>query len=144
MISLKDIRQAVNHQLNVTGIEINSRDVSEGFNRPSFFVQLDNVKTFSTPTHVRRSLTVRIYYFPTERHENSMELLNMQEQIESLFVLHLKVKDRLLNIDDVDSTIIEGVYQAWFDLDFETEHDRDLTQQWPQEKMQELELKVKE
>ena len=38
MITLKDLRLAINRQLSKTGHEVNSRDVQEGFNRPSFFV----------------------------------------------------------------------------------------------------------
>lgn len=36
MITYKDLRIAVNRKLKTTGIEVNSEDVSEGFNRPSF------------------------------------------------------------------------------------------------------------
>src|SRR5690625_3258764 len=100
MITYKDIRIAINLQLEKTEIEINSRDVSEGFDRPSFFVQFSNVGRHGTETQVERTLTVTIYYFPSDRYEYAIEVLEMQEMLENLFDLKLRVKDRLLNVNE--------------------------------------------
>lgn len=124
MITLKDIRLAVNRQLEKTGIEINSRDVSEGFNRPSFFVQLNNVGRHGTETQIERILSVHIYYFPPDRHEYAINVLNMQEILENLFDLKLRVKSRYLNVDEFNAFLNEGVLNCSFDIEFFTARDR--------------------
>ena len=118
MITLKDIRIAVNQQLAKTGIGINSRDVQEGFDRPSFFVQLTNNTRSGYEEQVHRSVTVQIYYFPSDRYEYAIEVLNMQETLEELFDLKLAVKDRLLNVDEFSSSLVDGVLNCQFDLEF--------------------------
>lgn len=123
MITPKDIRISINNQLKKTGIEINARDVKEGFNRPSFFVQLDNSNRYSSPTQIERTLTVRIYYFPTDRYKYSIEVLDMQDTLEQLFDLKLKVKDRWLNIEEFNSYVNDGVLNCSFDLEFEFARD---------------------
>lgn len=119
MIDYKDIKTAVNKQLSNLGIDIQSRDVREGFNRPSFFVQLDNASRSNYTTQIGRMLTVRIYYFPSDRYEYAVEVLEMQDELEQLFDLKLPVKDRLLNITDLESGMSDGVLQCSFELEFE-------------------------
>lgn len=118
MITYKDIRVAINRKLETTGIEINSRDVSEGFIRPSFFVQLSNVDRSGDENQVHKSMIVQILYFPTDRYEYAFEVLDMQETMENLFDLKLPVKDRLLNVDDYNSFVNDGVLTCSFDLEF--------------------------
>ena len=119
MITYKDIKKAVNGLLTEEfNIEINSNDVKEGFIRPSFFVSFDNQTKSSTLTQIEKSLTIRINYFPSDRYEYSIELMEVQEQLESLFDLKLPVKDRRFNIVDVASTVNDGVLDFSFDIEF--------------------------
>lgn len=118
MITYKDIRIAINRQLAKTGIEINSRDVQEGFNKPSFFVQLNNVGRSGDENQVHKSMMVQIYYFPSDRYEYAIEVLDMQETLEELFDLKLPVKDRLLNVDEFTTFLNGGVLNCTFDLEF--------------------------
>lgn len=118
MITYKDIRIAVNRQLKKTGIEVNSRDVEEGFNRPSFFVQLDNLNRSGDKEQVHKSMAVRIYYFPTDRYEYAIEVLDMQETIERLFDLKIAVKDRYFNVDEILTNLTDGVLNCSFDIQF--------------------------
>ena len=118
MITYKDIRFAINQQLKKTNIEITSRDVTEGFNRPSFFVQLDNNVRSADENQVHKSMTVQIYYFPTDRYEYSIEVLDMQETLEGLFDLKLAVKDRFFNVDEILMDVVDGVLSCSFDLEF--------------------------
>lgn len=118
MITYKDIRIAINQQLKKTGIEITSRDVTEGFNRPSFFVQLDNVGRSGDENQVHKSMTVRIYYFPSDRYEYFIEVLDMQETLEGLFDMKLPVKDRYFNVDEFTTYLNDGVLNCQFDLEF--------------------------
>lgn len=149
MITLKDVRKAVNRQLDKTGIEINSRDVQEGFNRPSFFVQFNNVGRHGTETQIERALSVHIYYFPSNRYEYAMEVLDMQEQLEDLFDLKLRVKTRQLNVDEFTMFENDGVLNCSFDIEFSdarnidwvTDDKQEHLDEFPIELMQELEIK---
>lgn len=118
MITYKDIRIAINRQLAKTGIEITSRDVTEGFERPSFFVQLNNNERSGDESQVHKSMTVQIYYFPSDRYEYFIEVLDMQEELENLFDLKLAVKDRFFNVDELLMDVIDGVLNCSFDLEF--------------------------
>jgi len=118
MITYKDIKIAVNRNLATFDVEINSSDVSEGFNRPSFFVQFDNNKRSADEDQVHKSLTIIIYYFPTDRYEYSIEVLDIQEQLENLFDLKLRVLDRQFNINEVNTNLTDGVLNFSFDIEF--------------------------
>ncbi|QPQ30984.1 phage tail terminator family protein [Lysinibacillus sp. JNUCC 51] len=118
MITYKDIKNAINHKLDVFDVEINSRDVSEGFERPSFFVRLENSKRSGDGSQVHKTMNVQIYYFPSDRYEYSIEVLEIQERLEELFDLKLPVRDRLLNIDELNTDLIDGVLNCSFDLEF--------------------------
>ena len=148
MITLKDIRTAVNNRLKKTGIKPNIRDVEEGFKRPSFFVQFNNIIRNGGETQIERSLSVHIYYFPKDRYEYAIEVLEIQEQLEDLFDLKLKVKDRYLNVIDFTTFLNDGVLNASFDMEFfdgrnrkwQTEEDEEHEQLHPIEKMEELDI----
>lgn len=119
MITYKDIKKAVNGLLkNKFNIEINSNDVKEGFNRPSFFVAFDDANRSSTPEQVEKSLTIRIHYFPTDRYNYSIEVLDIQEQLENLFDLKLGVLDRKFNIHEASTLVTDGVLEFSFDIYF--------------------------
>ena len=120
MITYKDIKKAINTLLKSKfKIEINSNDVKEGFNRPSFFVSFDDVKRSSSQEQVEKSFTIRIYYFPTDRLDYSLELLDIQEKLENIFDLKLKVIDRKLNINESNSIVTDGVLEFSFDIEFQ-------------------------
>jgi len=66
MIKLSQILKAVNTKLKETfpKIEIDSKDLSEKFNRPSFRTELDGLKTSAFMTTFKeRNFTIRIYFF---------------------------------------------------------------------------------
>lgn len=119
MINYKDIRGAVVRQLKKTGIEVSSRDVTEGFIRPSFFIELSNVNRSGDRNQVHKSLSIQIYFFPTDRYEYAIEVLNMQEELENLFDLKLTVKDRHFNVEEFSTFLNDGVLNCSFDMEFE-------------------------
>ncbi|WP_096199513.1 phage tail terminator family protein [Bacillus sp. FJAT-45350] len=119
MISYKDILNVITTKLiKEFRIEINSNDVKEGFKRPSFFVDFDNVRRSSTEEQIERGLTIRIYYFPSDRNKNEVELLDVQEELESLFELKLGVFDRSFNIIETFSEVTDGVLNFSFDIEY--------------------------
>jgi hypothetical protein len=99
-------------------IEIQSSDVKEGFNRPSFFVTIDNVnRESSTKYSSIRSMTIRIYYFPTDRYNYSLEVLDIQQQLEELFDQNLTVETRVIPIQETNHFVVDKVLE--FDIDIE-------------------------
>jgi hypothetical protein len=126
MITYVNIKKSVNTLLiNEFQIEINSNDVSEGFNRPSFFVSLDNQNKSSTTDQVERTLTIRINYFPSDRYNSSLELMDITERLENVFDLKLGVLDRQFNILEVSSLVTDGVLEFSFDINFYDGRDYD-------------------
>ena len=155
MISYKDIKKAINSKIKTefNNIAINSNDVKEGFERPSFFVQLDTNGRSSDVNQIYKDLTVRINYFPTDENDYSIELMDVQEQLEGIFELKLKVQDRLFNIDETNSEITDGVLEFSFDINFydgrefdglenlpDEITDKEFYEKHPVEKMEELEF----
>lgn len=120
MITYSDIDKAVTDCLldKFPDIEVTENDVKEGFNRPSFFVQLDNTRKDTRLYVVHQSLTVRIYYFPSNRHAYQSELMDVQEKLEEVFNLNLNVLDRTLTIEETNAQVIDGVLEFEFDLEF--------------------------
>ena len=120
MIKLQDIMAAINAKLiSKFDIEINDNDVQKGFNRPSFFVDFDNLYKTDHLYTFERGLTVTIYYFPTDRHKYQIEVLEMQQDIEDSFKLGFTVEDRYLSIvEGIESEVVDGVLQVSFELKY--------------------------
>ena len=120
MIKLSQILKAVNTKLKETfpKIEIDSKDLSEKFNRPSFRTELDGLKTsaFMT-TYKERHFTIRIYFFNSVIGKGRLERLKITEAIEDAFLGSLKVTDDfIIPVDDIDfDETDESVLIASFD-----------------------------
>ena len=118
MITFEKIRATVTRNLkaNFNGIQVSSQSVKDGFVRPSFKAELDNVKREGYLTQVEKSCTVRIFYFPAD--DNAIELLDVQEKLGDLFDLKFSVEGRHLDIVEPNFDEIDGVLQFEFDLQF--------------------------
>ncbi len=126
MLSLKNIKLAINELIinKFPGIDIQSNDVKEGFKRPSFFVDFDNVYKIDHLSNFERGMTVRIYYFPSDRHKYQLEVLEKQEEIEGLFRLGFTIGDRHLSIaNSIESDVIDGVLEVSFELRYFDSHE---------------------
>jgi len=119
MITFENIRTTVTRNLkaNFEGLKVTSESVKKGFKRPSFKIELDNVKREGYLTQVEKSCTVRIFYFPTDEN-NAIELLDIQEALGNLFDIKFSVEDRHLDIVEPNFNEIDGVLQFEFDLQF--------------------------
>jgi hypothetical protein len=118
--TLKQIKLAINDMIlaKFPAIEIQSTDVKEGFNRPSFFVQLDNIGRDTKLYVSERGLTTRIYYFPEDRYNYSLEIMDIQDSLESIFNLNFKVGNRTITISETRGQEIDGVLEFEFDFEF--------------------------
>jgi hypothetical protein len=120
MLTLKQIILAIDEVIlaKFPTIEIQATDVKEGFKRPSFFVQLDNISSDTGLYFSKRSMTTRIYYFPSNRHNYSLELIDMQDGLESIFKLNFEVENRVITIAETRGQTIDGVLEFEFDFEF--------------------------
>lgn len=120
MLTLKQIDRAIAGILaaHFEDIEIQSNDVQEGFKRPSFFVVLDNIGTDTRQHYLVRTMTARIYYFPTDRYNYSIEVLEMQDKLNNLFNLNFVVEDRVITISETRSQIVDRVLEFEFDFEY--------------------------
>ena len=140
MLTLKQIDKAIGDLIlnHFPNIEIQSTDVKEGFNRPSFFVKLDNPIRDTRLYSSNRSMTVRINYFPKSRKDYAIDLMDVQDELETVFNLNISIADRTITIDETRAQVIDGVLEFEFDLEFseavEIEDDSEI--------MEELELET--
>ena len=141
MIMLKQIALSINEKLTslFPTIEIQSTDISEGFNRPSFFVEFDPSTNAAYGSRGReRRIQVTIYYFPSDRYKHRMELLEVQEKLENAFTGTFEIAQGFVVYPfEVESTKVDGTLQTSFEF-YYIEIDR--TEDG--EEMKELQLSV--
>lgn len=137
MLSRVKINKAINDLIlaKFPGIPIQSRDVEEGFERPSFFVSIETNRTETFKSNMLRDMTSRILYFPTDQHIFKEEAYNVMDQLESLFGLNFAVEDRVITIDGADTFIVDKVIH----YDFNFTYYEDTQQEETGEIMEELE-----
>lgn len=121
MITYKDILKAINQNLKSSfpQVPIQTKDIKEGFLRPSFFVEFENLKASDFMNYYKeRSLSASIYFFPSDSSKNKIELLETMSKLEDLFLVDpLRMNDNcLINITESDCTISDGVLVFNFDL----------------------------
>lgn len=143
MVKLSEILKTVNSKIAETfpDVEIDSKDLSEKFNRPSFRTELDGLKTsaFMT-TYKEREFTIRIYFFPMEAGKGRLERLKITDKIEDMFLHTLWItKTFAIPVEEIHFEETDGVLIASFDSYTIEEIENDITA----EMMEELEYNVK-
>ncbi|NMM52151.1 phage tail terminator family protein [Paenibacillus aquistagni] len=122
MITLKDIALAINKRLKevLPEIEINSKDIKEGFKRPSFFVDFESGSKQQLTRHqVERMIHIIVYYFPKNPHQYKLEILNIQELVEDAFRDELVITDDIrLYTNEISNNVVDGVLQLSFDIHY--------------------------
>lgn len=120
MVKYTEIHKAIVEKLDATGIDTTSEDVNEGFKRPSFFMSFDNVKASDFMREaLDREITVRIYYFSRTIDNNRIELLNMQDKLNELFLEDnlIRVNEYMnIEVDELEFNIIDKVLHCYFDM----------------------------
>lgn len=101
MISLKDINKAIVSQVKeglkdtqFKEVGFATTDITEKISRPSFFIEFSNNKTGLFNAHLKeRNLKTKIYYFAKNKIKPKLELMNMQEELEKIFLRKIKVNE---------------------------------------------------
>ncbi|NBI31037.1 hypothetical protein ERL59_18985 [Chengkuizengella sp. YPA3-1-1] len=120
------INKAINDKIKseFKGIKLQSSDVEEGFERPSFFVSLETNETETFLFNRLRDITCRILFFPSDRYRFKEEAYNVQDRLELLFGLNIEVEDRTITLNSVNTDIIDKVVHFSFSFDFYEEIDQ--------------------
>lgn len=126
MITIKDINKAIVTQVksrllytNYKSVEFQSTDIKEGITRPSFYIEFGDIKTgLFNAFNIERNVEIRLYYFPSDRTNNKIELLEMQMNLELIFLRYLMVNEGFFfDIEELDFDITaDGVLITTFNL----------------------------
>lgn len=120
MITHKQVAVAINQRLKDTlpDIRINTADIKESFTRPSLYVDFDNVIPSKFGTNgFERTISVIIYFFPTDKTQYKMEVLDVQQKLELAFINNLTILDGFVVYpSDLSSAKVDGILQFSFDI----------------------------
>lgn len=145
MLAINRVTAAVKKKLENTfkNIKIQSQDISEGFKRPSFFIELDNININDFMTKLQETeLTVRISYFPSKVNYNTSEIYSTLDVLNRTFI-----EDNLLELEEgyvtevneSNISVIDKVLHFDFDIFLSEEYVRKLHNE---ETMEELEIDI--
>lgn len=145
MLGISKVIVAIKKKLNKAfpKIEVQMQDIEEGFKRPSFFIELANIKSKDFMKNFKdNSLTVRIIYFPSHPHKNQLELLKMMDELDKIFI-----EDNILELDvdfraeiyEVDKNVVDKVLHYNFDIYFSEQYINSMIEV---EMMENLEFKM--
>lgn len=109
-------------------IKITSEDITKGFERPSFFVNLDNIRTEDFKQECKNtSLTVRLYYFSKKIEKNKIELLDMQNLLDEIFLDDsiIKINEEIsVEVFSIEYNTIDKVLHCYFDIEISENYNR--------------------
>ncbi len=145
MLEISKVMVATKKKLNKAfpKIEVQMQDIEEGFKRPSFFIELANIKSKDFMKNFKdNSLTVRIIYFPSHPHKNQLELLKMMDELDKIFI-----EDNILELDvdfrteiyEADKNVVDKVLHYNFDIYFSEQYIKEMIEI---EMMENLEFKM--
>ena len=102
-IKYSDIVRTFSEILTESFPEIEILDVEKDYPRPAFFTRLDVDTTGHFMTnYIDSKINFRIYYFPSTTDNNELELLEMRDDLEFLFLVK---HNRLINVNGVNIEI---------------------------------------
>lgn len=121
MLSNVEIKAAINDLLQkATGLKIYGKDVTEGYNTPSLFVEKIS-KPFKRETKgfAKSGFTIKITYFQSAPDET--EQMRLLDQIRDAFGMCIRVADRKLTVGEITHDYVgqkEDILQISVDFDF--------------------------
>lgn len=123
MVKYSQIIDAINLKIKdkFPTIKMQATDDNEGLIRPSFRTTIDSQKTSNFMGVARdRDMTIRLYYFPTNLKKYKLEMLDIKDGLEEIFVddniITLDDGFKIQLFDDMDTDIIDGVMHFTFKI----------------------------
>lgn len=96
MLSVVDVIRSLTELINTnySQYKIIDCDVDEGFDRPSFFIDVEDVNTSWVATdYIKESSNIQIVFFAENRYEGFLDLLDMKNNLTVLFDEPLYISD---------------------------------------------------
>ena len=79
-------------ETNFPNYPVNDRDIEEGFNRPSYFIDIENtVAENITQYLIRESCDLKLYFFAEDNYHGFLALLQMRAQLLDLLRRPLRI-----------------------------------------------------
>lgn len=131
MITYTEIVKAINNKIktqfpkikfnsNDTDVGVEAGDVKTKLIRPSFRVSLDGIKSSNFMNLAKdRKMTVRIYYFPSKKDKYRIEMLDIQDKLETVFVednIIITENGNKIEIYETEFDTIDGVLHFYFKI----------------------------
>lgn len=129
MITTADLLNAVTAKLgeNFPEVRIWSTDKDKDFGKKCFFIKYSASRD-GKPEFVHDYGQIRLYYFPSDKNVNRMELLDMQERLSELFLFRIFVNDDFaVPINELEFEIDDDVLVMSFDFDMYQMPEEDIT-----------------
>lgn len=96
MLSVVDVIRSLTELINTNypQYKIIDCDIDEGFDRPSFFIDVEDVNTSWVATdYIKESSNIQIVFFAENRYEGFLDLLDMKNNLTVLFDEPLYISD---------------------------------------------------
>lgn len=96
LLSVVDVIRSLTELINTNypQYKIIDCDVDEGFDRPSFFIDVEDVNTSWVATdYIKESSNIQIVFFAENRYEGFLDLLDMKNNLTVLFDEPLYISD---------------------------------------------------
>lgn len=141
MATLVDLNNAVNSVLtkNFPNHKIYAGEVTEGFQRPSFFTQIMPMRMdYETKNYKSGLLMVAITFFNAS--DKELENIKMHDGLLNAFGVALEVNRRHFLLENIRSTRADTALQFSFDLNYLSQ----LTKEEEYELMKELDMRISE
>lgn len=108
LITAVDVIKALTVQCrNLLGCDVNDRDISEGFERPSFFIEVVDFQNEDIGILLRGdTLSISIYYFNEKRETGYLNLLKARELIREMLAQSVQVAEGYsITADEIEEHI---------------------------------------
>lgn len=119
-LTLRQIKSTIEDAIEAafSSVTVHRTGVQDHFDRPSFFVLMDNIQSDDHLYYRDRSFQVDVHYFPSDRNQYTLEILDTQDKLETVFGLNIPVGDRTILINNGQATVVDGVLHYPFSFKF--------------------------
>lgn len=130
MIELINIQSAIVSRIYevAPNIEVNSSDIEEGFNRPSFFVDMLDVESKNLMNKFNeKKIEMEVLYFPKDPQRNTVDLLQARDTFNKMFIENPYIaieEDLIVEVENIDIFEIDKVLHCKFSLYISEEYEK--------------------
>jgi len=121
VVGLKDLKKAIHAAIKTTfpTVSLYETDVKEGFTRPSIFVTFGTMYRTDYAESFLREIPVVVNYFPSNRDDYQIEVLETQEDLEAVLRKGFVVSGRHIHVlEDMESEVVDHTLQTIFRLSY--------------------------